>query len=85
MIWVNFVVALLCGLVYIRTWGDFQTMIFTDPCRKIFESKHNKISYKNTQMDVSQCTLDFESRFECRLECREYYSIHIVDSIETML
>jgi hypothetical protein len=60
-------------------------MIFTDPCRKIFESKHNNISFKNTQIYVSQCTLDFESGAECRLECIEYYSIHIVDSIETML
>ena len=60
-------------------------MIFTEPRRKIFESKHNKISYKNTQIYVSQCTLDFESRAECRLECREYDSIHIVDSNETIL
>jgi hypothetical protein len=60
-------------------------MIFTEPRRKIFESKHNKISCKNTQIYVSQCTLDFGSRAEYRLECREHYSIHIVDSIETML
>ena len=65
--------------------GRFSNDDFHRPCRKIFESKHTKISYKNTQIDVSQCTLDFESRAECRLECGEHYSMHIVDSIETML
>jgi hypothetical protein len=42
-IWVNFVVALLCGLVYIRAWGDFRMMIFTDPVEKYL--KVNTLKY----------------------------------------